>query len=74
MYEQQSMSFSHLEKALILLRTREQWSRAVAAAVQARYEWELSTNKQLSLSLSLKKYQNSIKFDQKYQMEFLGIK
>ena len=74
MYEQQSMSFSHLEKALILLRTREQWSRAVAAAVQARYEWELSTNKQLSLSLSLKKYQNSIKFDQKYQMEILGIK
>ena len=68
------MSFSHLEKALILLRTREQWRRAVAAAVQARYEWELSTNKQLSLSLSLKKYQNSIKFDQQYQMEILGIK
>jgi hypothetical protein len=32
------MSFSHLEKALILLRDRGQWSRAVAAAVQARYD------------------------------------
>jgi hypothetical protein len=32
------MSFSHLEKALILLRDRGQWSRAVAVAVQARYD------------------------------------
>jgi hypothetical protein len=32
------MSFSHLEKALILLRDAGQWSRAVAAVVQARYD------------------------------------
>jgi hypothetical protein len=31
------MSFSQLEKSLILLRDRYAWNRAVAVAVQARY-------------------------------------
>ena len=37
-YEQPSMSFSHFEKAMIVLRPREEWSSAVAAEVQARYD------------------------------------
>jgi hypothetical protein len=37
-YEPRGMSFSHLEKSLILLRDRGQWSRDVAVAVQARYD------------------------------------
>jgi hypothetical protein len=32
------MSFSQLEKSLILLRGRHEWSRAVAVAVQARFD------------------------------------
>ena len=31
--------FSHLEKALILLRTREEWGDEVAEAVKERYAW-----------------------------------
>jgi hypothetical protein len=32
------MSFSHLEKNLLIMRTKQQWSVAVRAAVQTRYD------------------------------------